>query len=130
MASCLKTLFAVGTETVRTQPLLSGNVCRMLPAIRWPLGVVSLNRPCAPRQLDERSCWRTPGNEAFGESALSFKPLSAHWEDEQVPTDLLTSAKVSRSTVRSCLTRRVSNELRRTATTAHAMFLLPNVLTA
>ena len=61
-------------------------------------------------------------------TALSFKPLSAHWEDEQVLTDLLTSARVSRSTLRSCLAMRVSNELRRTATTAHAMFLLPNIL--
>lgn len=39
MAGCFKTPFSVGSETVRTQSLSSGIVCRMRPASsRWPLG--------------------------------------------------------------------------------------------
>ena len=41
----LTTPFLVRTETVRTQPFSSGNVCRMRPTNHWPLGaVLSTNR--------------------------------------------------------------------------------------
>ena len=60
----LTTPFLVRTETVRTQPLSSGNVCRMRPTNHWPLGAVlstnkitspSLKLRCFPSHF-ERSC--------------------------------------------------------------------------